>query len=820
MRLSELNTGERGVIVKVVGRGAFRQRLTEMGFIKGKKVEVLLRAPLGDPIKYRIMDYEVSLRLNEAKMVEVVTQQELEAIAANEEQDSMPLTSHEDILREIVKDKGKVINVALVGNPNVGKTSLFNIASGAHEHVGNYGGVTVDAKQGSFKHKGYTFNIVDLPGTYSLSTYSPEELYVRDHIMNQLPDVVINVVAASNLERNLLLTTQLIDMDTRMVIALNMYDELERIGGVFDYEKFGKLIGVPVVPTVSKKTQGVVQLFDQVIEVFEDNSPTVRHIHINYGEELEKAICKLRDELNRYDEIDRSQSKRYIAIQLLEGDRSTEDAVRKLSSGSEAILELRDKLVAQVESLLKEDVQTAFTDARYGFVEGAMRETYTEKKKKNTDKFERTKRIDAVVTHKYWGYPIFIFFMWLTFAATFWLGGYPQEWIENGVAALGGWISGWMGEGSFRDLLIDGVIGGVGSVIVFLPNILILYFFISLMEDTGYMARASFIMDKLMHRMGLHGKSFVPLVMGFGCNVPAIMATRTIESRSNRMITMLILPFMSCNARLPVFILLIGTFFSKYAGWMMLGIYLTGILLAVVSAKLFKRFLFKKEDVPFVMELPPYRTPTARATLIHMWDKCKQYLRKMGTIILVASIAIWFLSYFPRNVEYSQDYDAQIEIAETQGDNEHVDELERLQSIEHQEKSYIGRIGKFIEPAIRPLGFDWKIGISLFTGMAAKEVVVSTMGVLYTGDGEEEVEVLKERLLSQTDRDGAPVYTPLVVISLMLFILIYFPCIAVIAAIKNESGSWKWALFTIVYTTGVAWLLSFIVYQVGSLLGF
>lgn len=798
-----------------MGRKAFRNRLNEMGFVKGKQVEVLLRAPLGNPIKYRILDYEVSLRSSEAHLIEVVSEKEV--TLAKQGEAKKPLTSSDEILREIALDKRKTINIALVGNPNVGKTSLFNIASGAREHVGNYSGVTVDAKKGTFKYKGYTFNIIDLPGTYSLSTYSPEEKYVKSYIQEQTPDVVVNVVAASALERNLLLTTQLIDMDARMVIALNMHDELEESGDTFDHEAFGKLIGVPIIPTVSKRSRGIPQLFDQVIAVYEDESPVVRHIHINYGEVLEPAICKLHQELGLCDGIGNNLSKRYIAVQLLEGDEDAEKLMRGLCNEGKHVLELRDKLLKQIESLLKEDTQAAFADARYGFIEGALRETYTSKK---GDKLQTTKLIDSVVTNRYLGFPIFFIFMWLMFTCTFWLGQYPMDWIEKGVTALGAWVGGIMGDGPFKDLLVDGIIAGVGSVIVFLPNILILYLFIAIMEDTGYMARASFIMDKLMHRMGLHGKSFVPLIMGFGCNVPAIMGTRTIESRSNRMITMLIIPFMSCNARIPVYVLLIGTFFSGHAGWMMFAIYFTGIVIAILSARLFKRFLFKKEDVPFVMELPPYRMPTIKATSLHMWSKAKQYLKKMGGIILVASIIIWFLNYFPRDISYSQDYQSMIEYAESTDNSEMASELSALQEMERQEKSYIGRIGKAIEPAIKPLGFDWKIGVSLFTGMAAKEVVVSTMGVLYSGDEEAEAEKLSNKLLAQTDKEGNPVYTPLIVISLLLFVLIYFPCIAVVAAIRGESGSWKWALFTILYTTSLAWIISFLVFQLGSLFGF
>lgn len=821
MKLSELTTGEKGFIVKVMGRGAFRKRIIEMGFVKGKQVEVLLNAPLKDPIKYRVMGYEVSLRRCEAALVEVVGERELSE-HTEENATKAPLTSYEDVLREIAISKGKTIDVALVGNPNAGKTSLFNQACGTHEHVGNYGGVTVDAKRGKFKYKGYTFNIVDLPGTYSLSAYSPEELYVRKHITEKMPDVIINVVAASNLERNLLLTTQLIDMDMRMVVALNMYDELEERGSVLNHRKLATLLGVPMVPTVSKRSKGIDSLFDEVIAVYEDCSPVTRHIHISYGEELEKAIAKLNQRLMGCEAFGKKIAKRAIAIKLLEGDREVESMLDCLPE-KQQLLALRDELVKQVEGILQEDCETAITDARYGFIAGALRETYTEKSKED-DRFDNTKLIDSIVTNKVLGFPIFLFFMWLMFETTFKLGAYPQQWIEAGVAALGSWIKATMSEGALNDLLADGIVGGVGSVVVFLPNILILYFFISLMEDTGYMARAAFIMDKLMHRMGLHGKSFIPLVMGFGCNVPAIMATRMIESRNNRMITMLVLPFISCSARLPVYVLLVSAFFSAYASWVMLGIYIFGILLAILMARLFKKFVFKKEDLPFVMEFPPYRTPTLRSIVIHMWEKGKQYLKKMGQIILIASVAVWFLSYYPRNTSYSRDYEGQMAMLEAKptdsATTQQIVELKRLQTIENQQNSYIGHIGRFIEPAIRPLGFDWKIGVSLFTGLAAKELVVSTVGVLYAGNGEEDTASLSQRLAQDRGLDGKPSFTPLIALSLMLFILIYFPCIAVIAAIKNESGSWRWALFTVLYTTGLAWIASFILYQAGSLLGF
>lgn len=802
-----------------MGRGAFRKRIIEMGFIRGKEVNVIQNAPLKDPIHYRIMDYDVSLRRDDAKMIEVVSMAEFETAQtemANRSNAPATLSSNKS-LQAMALRKGKTINVALVGNPNCGKTSLFNIASGAHEHVGNYSGVTVDAKEGVFHQNGYTFKIVDLPGTYSLSAYTPEELYVRKHLNEEQPDVVINVIDASNLERNLYLTSQLIDMDVRMVIALNIYDELEKRGDKFDYQSLAQMLGIPIVPTISKTGFGIEELFNRVIKVYEEKDPVLRHIHIYYGEVLEKGINNVKQVLRQTGDTSKSVSKRYLSIKLLEKDSEVEARVKNMQ-GANAIFQERDRNVSQIEVLLKEDCETALIDARYGFISGALRETFEPNK---IQEATGTQIIDLFVTHKVLGFPIFILFMWIMFEVTFRLGEYPMAWIESLVAWISEFVRDYMSEGPLKDLLVDGIIRGVGGVIVFLPNILILYAFISFMEDSGYMARAAFIMDKIMHKMGLHGKSFIPLVMGFGCNVPAIMASRTIESRNSRMITMLVNPLMSCSARLPVYVLLTGAFFPKTAGTVMLILYSTGILLAVVMARLFKRFLFNKEDVPFVMELPPYRMPTGKSILIHMWEKVKQYLHKMGGIILVASIIIWFLGYFPRNTEQGEAFDRQIVQVEQSTATEKektilITDLERRQAIEHQQDSYIGQIGCAIQPVLSPLGFDWKMSVSLMTGMAAKEIVVSTLSILYTGDSDDE-QALSDMLKKDKHADGSPVFTPLVALSFMLFVLIYFPCIATVSAIINESGSWKWGIFVVVYTCILAWMVSFLVFQAGQL---
>ena len=786
MKLSELKTGEHGVIVKVQGHGGFRKRIIEMGFIKGQDVEVLQNAPLQDPVIYKLMGYEVSLRRQEAEMIEV-------EVINNEETTDEQQTSTDTKDSSEVKYKD-VIKVALVGNPNCGKTSFFNFASGAHGHVGNYSGVTVDASVAHASFEGYEFDLTDLPGTYSLSCYSPEELYVREHLMKQHPDVVITVIDSSNLERNLYLTTQLVDMNVRMVCALNMYDEFERRGDFVHIKTLSTLFGVPFVPTSFKSGRGVQELFREVISVYEDNSLLARHIHIPHGHELEAGIAHIQEHLKEDEEIRPLYSTRYLAIKLLENDTSVERYVRQLPNADE-IIEAKVMAAERVKEEIKEDSETAIMDAKYGFIHGALTEAEFRKGTKE-DTYRMTHLIDDILSNKYFGFPIFFLILFVMFQTTFSLGQYPMDWIEAGVEWLGELVGSTMPDGPLRSMLVDGVIGGVGSVIVFLPQILILYFFISLMEDSGYMARAAFIMDKLMHKMGLHGKSFIPLIMGFGCNVPAVMATRTIESRRSRIITMMILPFMSCSARLPIYIMIAGTFFSlQYRSWVMLSLYVAGILVAVIVSKIFSTFVIKGEDTPFVMELPPYRMPTAKAIGRHTWEKGKEYLKKMGGIILVASIIVWALGYFPHD--------------------------DSLSTSAQQEQSYIGRVGKAIEPVFQPQGFNWKLDVSLIAGVGAKEIVASTIGVLYSGDDsfadddtfsddDEKYTHLRQLMLAEG-------ITPLAAYCYLLFILLYFPCIATIVAIKNETGSWRWATFAAVYTTIVAWVVSATVYQIGLL---
>ena len=853
MRLSELKSGESATIVKIMGHGGFRRRIMEMGFVRGERVEVILNAPLKDPIEYRIMGYDISLRRSEAEMVEVLSDSEADeylarraerirqaAASAQASDGSSPQTETPDeegcsSIEEVLTRQSRTIAVALVGNPNSGKTSLFNAISGGHEHVGNYSGVTVGAKSGHCLYRGYRFEITDLPGTYALSAYTPEERYVRHHLATQTPDVVINSVVASNIERNLYLTTELIDINPRMVVALNMFDELQASGARLDYDSLGRMMGVPMVPVEARNNKGINNLLDTVIDVYENRDERVRHIHINMGPVIDESLRKLNGDMSLHrEELPKAFPPRYWAMKMLESDRQAEEMLR----GCERYpvwAEIRDREAKRIADALGEDVETAFANQKYGFIQGALKETFTPGK---NEEVSATALIDTFVTHKLWGFPIFFALMGLMFWCTFSLGAYPQAWIEALVGWIGAGVDALMPAGALRDMLVDGIIGGVGSVIVFLPNIMILYLFIAFMEDSGYLARAAFIMDRVMHRIGVHGKSFIPLIMGFGCNVPAIMACRTIESRSSRLITILITPFMSCSARIPIYILLTATFFSANAGAVMLGLYVLGILLAVVTARLMRRFLFPVDETPFVMELPPYRLPTWKTTLTHMWDKCAQYLKKMGGMILIASIIVWALSYYPRTKE-------------------------SVANEAHYENSYLGRIGKGCEPLFEPLGFNWKASVALLSGLPAKEIVVSTLGVLYAeepeqaaaagagcgsaadaaetlpsetigiiggADGptsivvadaaeepepeelseEEEAASLSRRLLASGDFSKASA------LAFLVFILLYVPCIATVVAIGSEAG-WKWAVASIFYNTAVAWVVAWVVYHIASI---
>ena len=812
MKLSELGTGERGVIVKVSGHGSFRKRIREMGFVRGNKVKVILNAPLRDPIEYEIIGYKISLRREEASKIEVISESEAKKLLT--EREALPAIETDDqyIEREmstLAAERRKEIRVALVGNPNCGKTSLFNMASGSREHVGNYSGVTVDAKEGLFEYGGYHFRIVDLPGTYSLSAYSPEELYVRRNLVEEVPDVVINVVDASNLQRNLYLTTQIIDMNLRVVMALNMYDELVAKGDQLDIKQLGYLLGMPIVPTVSRTGAGIQDLFDTVIQIYENQDPHLaRHIHINHGSELESSIREIKDLLKKNTDLRYKYSTRYLSIKYLENDKEVEGVVEALPNRDE-IISARFQEQKRIKEIFNSSVESAMIDARYAFVQGALAETwkpYQGKRRRTTI----TEKIDAFVTNRWAAFPLFFIILYLVFNGTFVLGEYPMRWIEWLISGISSFASSLMQDGWLKDLMVDGIIGGVGSVLVFLPNILLLYLFISLLEDSGYMARGAFIMDRLMHKIGLHGKSFIPMIMGFGCNVPAVMATRTIENRKSRIITMLIIPLMSCAGRMPVYILIAGAFFPRHAGLVLLGLYALGIFMAIIAAKVMSRF-FKEDDLPFVMELPPYRIPTAKSILRHTWEKGRQYLQKMSGIILVCSMAIWFLSYFPNHDAY--------------------DNVKQ-----QQENSFIGYIGKAIEPVLKPLGFDWRMGVGIVSGIGAKELVVSSLGVMYADDEPVGAAVALDPE-GEPDADGNPdsdpaaesgadtrlqralvkSVTPAGALAYMVFILLYFPCIATFVAIKQEGGGWKWAIITAVYTIILAWVAAFITFNIASL---
>ena len=562
LKLSDMPTGGECVVVKVHGHGSFRNRIVEMGFVRGVRVKVVKNAPLHDPIEYELMNTHISLRRSESELIEVVGY-------AVESEAGFNGTFTEEEFAKQVAEKSKTINIALVGNPNCGKTSFFNRATGLREKVGNYSGVTVDAKKGVFHHKGYTINLVDLPGTYSITEYTPEEIYVREYVTGTHPDMVLNVVDATNLERNLFLTTQLIDMNIRVIMALNMFDELTRGGDTLDYDQLGRLLGIPIIPTTASKGIGVEEVLDKIIEVFEDRAEESRHVHINYGQDIEAAITRIKETVLPNREATDAYTPRYIAIKLLEDDRLMKEYLQRVPNYPQ-IEETARRERQSLERAYKEDVGTIIINAKYGFVRGALKETFHAGEK---EKRQLSTAIDTLLTHRWLGFPFLIVFMWVMFEATFTLGAYPQEWIEAGVGALGEWVASVVPEGPLNDLLVDGIISGVGGVIVFLPNILILFFFISLMEDTGYMARAAFMLDRLMHKIGLHGKSFIPLLIGFGCSVPAIMATRTLESRRDRIVTMLITPFMSCSARLPVYILLVSAFFPNRQGLVLLSIF-------------------------------------------------------------------------------------------------------------------------------------------------------------------------------------------------------------------------------------------------------
>ncbi len=790
LTLAQVPTGERCVIVKVHGHGGFRHRILELGFVRGEEVRVLKNAPLLDPVEYEIMGTHVSLRHREAAMIDVIS---LREDAHGDIPDDFHGTLEEHVRQE-AENLGKEITVALVGNPNCGKTSFFNYATGMREKVGNYSGVTVDSKIGTFHHRGFTINLVDLPGTYSLTEYSPEELYVRDYLDNQPLDVVLNIVNAGNLERNMLLTTQLIDRNQPMVMALNMYDELQQSGDTLDHEALATLLGFPIVPVIARTGWGIEEVLEAIVQVYEGKAVMTKHIHINYGADMEAAIEDIKTLLNENKEIEGLFHSRYVALKLIEHDKTTWQQFSALPN-SAALQAAADKYKQQFEKEYDEDVSSVISDLKFGFIRGALQETMTHAQQK--EKTQMGYALDKVLTNRWLGFPILFVFLFLMFEITFVAGAYPQKWLEAGIGCLGEWLRSVIPAGILTDLLVDGVLAGASAVLVFLPQILLLFFFISILEDTGYMARAAFIMDKLMHRMGLHGKSFIPYIIGFGCSVPAVLAARTLENPRDRILTILTVPFISCSARLPVYLLLVAAFFPHHQALVLLAIYMIGLVFAILTSLLLSKVHFEKQANPFVMELPPYRVPTMRNALIHMWDKTSEWLKRVSTIVLIASVIIWALGYFPRRGE-------------------------EMSKAEQLEQSYLGKAGHFIEPVFRPLGMEWRAAVSLVAGATAKEVIASSMAVLY---GVEETDVADEEVVSMSlaeklqnlrNADGSPVYSPVAAFSMLLFILLYFPCISTLATIRQEIGR-RWMWFSMVYNTLLAWIVSFGFYQIASL---
>ena len=719
-------------------------------------------------------------------------------------------------------DPKRTLHIALAGNPNSGKTTIFNEITGSHQHVGNWPGVTVEKKEGYIQVGDYNIRIVDLPGTYSLTAYSIEEIVARRHVVHDKPDVVVHVIDASNIERNLFLTTQLLELDCKLVLALNMSDMVAERGAKIDVELLGSLLGAPAVLTVGTSGKGLKDLMETVVRVAEGKDPQVRSVDVFYGRELERHIQRLTGKIDDANLFEVKHPHRWVALKLLERDQEIK---KEIESGKpEDVKELFEDVEKSRERLFrlfKDDPETVITERRYGYVAGILKEVYTEPPR---DPVSQSDRIDSVLTHKLLGLPVFFFMIWAMFHVTFTIGAYPMAWIETSVEWIAGAVAMLLGDGMLKSLVVDGMIGGVGSVAVFLPNILLLFLFISFMEDSGYMARAAFLTDRVMHLLGLHGRAFIPMLMGFGCNVPAIMATRTLESERDRILSILINPLVSCSARLPVYILISGAFFSKeQAGTVIFSIYLLGLFLAITMGKIFSKTILPGQAAPFVMELPPYRMPTTKSLVIHMWDRGKIFLRKMGGVILVGSVVIWVLGAFPRHAEFSRDYDGQIaqvqhriETGPVQAEDleQTLADLQSAMELERMEASYIGRIGKAIQPVFAPLDFDWRSSVALLTGFVAKEIVVSTLGVLHQvgAEADQESEGLRQAL-----RDSG--ITPLVAFAFMAFVLIYTPCLGTVAAIRRETNSWKWTFFSIFYTVTLAWIIAFAILNLGRLFG-
>ena len=703
------------------------------------------------------------------------------------------------------------LTIALAGNPNSGKTSVFNAMTGARQQVGNWPGVTVEKKVGTLTRRGHRIRVIDLPGTYSLTAYSQEERITRSFLIEERPDVVIHVVDSGNLVRNLYLTVQLLELGVDLVMDLNMWDEFGESGAQLDLEKLHRMTGAPIVPTVGHRGEGVEELLDAALDLVEEREEHHRHIPISYGPHIDDVLSEIAGLLEGHREILGSYPLRWAAIKLLERDP---EVLRLLAGDDEARTQLRsavDAAARHIAAATGADAEKVISEGRYGYIEGALREALTEVV---ADRMELSRRIDAILTNRLLGYPVFFVLMWLLFQATFTLGAYPMRWIGTIVARLSEGLGAALPESLLAELAVDGILGGVGSVAVFLPNIAILFLGVAFLEDSGYMARAAFLMDRVMHGLGLHGKSFIPMLMGFGCSVPAVMAARTLESQRDRVLTILLVPLMSCSARLPVYLLIAGTFFAERAGSVIFTIYVIGIAAALGVGRLLGATIFRSAPSPFVMELPPYRLPTARGLLIHTWERSKIYLKKMGGVILVASIVLWFLGSFPRGVDAVGSPESEIAALRSEGTElalERAAAAEGMLAAKRVENSYIGRAGRAVAPAFKPLGFTWQMGVALGTGFVAKEVVVSTLGVLYAPGTE-------GASLSDALRNPAHGITPLAAFAFMVFVLLYTPCIVTVAAVRREAGA-KWMWFSIGYQLALAWVVSFAVFQVGRLLG-
>ena len=705
------------------------------------------------------------------------------------------------------------IKVALAGNPNCGKSSLFNALTGSHQRVGNFSGVTIEKHEGYVDYRNYRIRFVDLPGTYSLTAYSPEELVTRNYLIEETPDIVVNVVEGPNLERNLLLTTQLMEMEVDLVVALNMYDEVEAQGIDIDVKQLQRLLGCHIVPTSAKKKQGLDSLLDHVVRVFEGDIE-VKKNKLAFRLEVEKAIEDIAELISHEPEL-QTYNHRWLAIKLLENDKEVYNVVRQYPVWVKTELVLQN-VIQETGKVYKSDPEICITEDRYAFIRGAMQECVRhvpDKKRSATD------YIDTVVLNRVLGLPVFLFIVWIIFHMTFTLGTPMMDGLDFLFGMLAEKVAPLLPNEVLRSILVDGVIAGVGGVLIFLPNIILLFIGLSFLEASGYMARAAFVVDKVMHRFGLHGKSFIPMITGFGCSIPAIMATRTLKSRSDRLATIMVIPFMSCGAKLPVYVLLAGAFFTPAAAAnVMFGIYMFGIVFGLFSALVMKKTVLKSESEPFVMELPPYRWPSLRSVLVQAKNKAMMYLKKAGTIILLAVLLIWTFSNYPKNPELDVQLESRIAaIEETVADGAEKEmaimEAEHRINAEQLEYSIAGRAGKLLEPVIRPLGFDWRIGVALVTGLAAKEVVVSTMGTIYSlGEADETSAELKTILKSDPGFDEATA------LSLMVFVLLYIPCVAAVGVMKKEIGEWRAVVIYGAYALVAAWIFSFITYRLAQML--